>query len=172
MKVVIINGVGRSGKDTFVNMCKLIDPKIHNVSTVDAVKEIARKMGWHDDKSEKGRILLSSLKEIWDNYNHGATDVTVKRARKYLDLLQELGLDSHVFIHCREPEKIDELKTLFDVPVITLLIRNDNVPTIESNPSDKNVENYDYDVVVTNDGTLEDLRNSARWFYYTWLVEE
>lgn len=170
MKVVIINGTGKAGKDSFVNMCKLIDPKIQNYSTVDAVKDVARKMGWNDDKSEEGRLFLSGLKELWDNYNHGATNGTVKRATRYIELMKEMDLDSHVFIHCREPEKIDELKSLFDVPVITLLVENPNVPEITSNHSDRDVRNYDYDVTIMNDGTLDDLRNSARWFYYTWLV--
>ena len=170
MKVVIINGGPRSGKDTFVNMCKLIDPAIENYSTVDNVKEIARKMGWNGEKTEKDRILLSGLKELWDNYNGGATNRTVKKAKYYLDKAQENGIDTTVFIHCREPENIDKMKTMFDVPVLTLLIENPNVPEITSNHSDRDVNNYEYDVTVTNDGTLDDLRNSARWFYYTWLI--
>ena len=58
MKVVIINGQGAAGKDSFVNMCKLIDPKIQNYSTVDGVKDVARKMCWADDKSYKVRKFL------------------------------------------------------------------------------------------------------------------
>lgn len=171
MKVVIINGQGAAGKDAFVNMCKLIDPKIQNYSTVDGVKDVARKMGWHDDKSEKGRKFLSDLKDLWDNYNHGATAGTVRRTKGYINLLREMDMDSAVFIHCREPHKIAEMKEMFDdIPVITLLVVRPNSKLITSNHSDRDVENYDYDVTITNDGTLEDLAASARWFYYTFLT--
>ncbi len=174
MKVVIINGVGRSGKDTFVNMCKMIDPKIQNYSTVDAVKDVARKMGWHDDKSDAGRKFLSDIKEVWDNYNYGATSVIIRRVSNYIDLMKEMSLESSVFVHCREPHKIAEMKQKFEelgYSTITLLVENPNVPDITTNPSDRDVREYDYDVVVDNDGTLDDLRSSARWFYYTWLVD-
>lgn len=173
MKIVIINGKPTSGKDTFVNMCKLIDPKIQNYSTVDGVKDVARKMGWNEDKSEKGRKLLSDLKDLWDNYNHGATNNTIKRAMHYSDLLDELGMDSAVFIHCREPEKIAEMKASFEesgYSVVTLLIKRSSVESVESNHSDRDVENYNYDVAISNDGTLDDLIASSRWFYYTILV--
>ena len=172
MKIVIINGTGGSGKDAFVNMCKLIDPKIQNYSTVDGVKEVARKMGWCDDKSEKGRKFLSDIKDLWDNYNNGATNGTINKTIRYAELLEELGMTSAVFVHCREPEKIAEMKKVISekYPVITLFIDRPSVEPITSNHADRDVENYEYDLTITNDGTLDDLRNSARWFYYTWLA--
>jgi len=172
LKIVIINGTGGSGKDAFVNMCKLIDPKIQNYSTVDGVKEVARKMGWCDDKSEKGRKFLSDIKDLWDNYNNGATNGTINKTIRYAELLEELGMTSAVFVHCREPEKIAEMKKVISekYPVITLFIDRPSVEPITSNHADRDVENYEYDLTITNDGTLDDLRNSARWFYYTWLV--
>ena len=174
MKVVIINGTGGCGKDTFVNLCKMIDPKIQNYSTIDAVKDVARKMGWLEDKSEKGRKFLSDIKELWDEYNYGATGVVIKRVSKYKDLLEELGMDTTVFVHCREPHKIKEMKEKFvelGCQVITLLIENNNVADILTNDSDRYVREYDYDLIVENNGTIDDLSSSARWFYYTWLVD-
>lgn len=173
MNVVIINGNGGSGKDTFVRMCKLIDSRIENFSTIDNVKTVAKQMGWQDDKSEKGRKFLSDLKVLWDDYNGMATQSVVNRVRQYISTLENLCVTGTVFIHCREPENIKKLVEEFsDYRVITLLITNSNVPQITTNDSDKNVANYDYDFVIENNGTLGDLRNSARWFYYTELCPE
>ena len=40
-KVIVINGMGGSGKSTFVSLCHKIDPTVIETSTVDFVKEIA-----------------------------------------------------------------------------------------------------------------------------------
>ena len=47
---------------------------------------------------------------------------------------------------------------------ITVLVRNPNVPEIKSNMADANVEEYQYDYVIENNGTLEDLRNKVAEF--------
>lgn len=49
------------------------------------------------------------------------------------------------------------------------MIKNDNIPAIESNDSDKNVLNQDYDFIIDNSGTLEDLDRKAKIFTETIL---
>ena len=63
MRVVIINGIGGSGKDTFVVMCKdvLGANRVLNISTVDFVKEVAKFCGWDGSKQPEDRKFLSDL---------------------------------------------------------------------------------------------------------------
>ena len=59
--IIIINGTGGSGKDTFVEFVSKYS-KVFNFSSVDKVKEVARVIGWSGTKSEKDRKFLSDLK--------------------------------------------------------------------------------------------------------------
>lgn len=166
-KVIIINGVGRSGKDEFVKMCHKYCPYTVNVSSVENVKLIAQRMGWDNDKSEKGRKFLSDLKYLWDDYNGEATGRTFRRVMGYTQFMDDGGLDYLIFVHIREPEKIEEFKQMLsdeDVNAGTMLVKNSNVPEIKSNISDGSVENYSYDFVIDNSGTLEQLEELAKEF--------
>lgn len=53
-KIIVINGAGTSGKDTFVKLVSKYAKTI-NYSSVDFVKEVARFAGWNGQKDEKGR---------------------------------------------------------------------------------------------------------------------
>ena len=68
-----------------------------------------------------------------------------------------------VFVHCREPEEI--AKFVREMNAITLLIRREAIENNEqSNHADAEVFNYDYDYIIENNGTLEDLEESAITF--------
>jgi hypothetical protein len=67
-----------------------------------------------------------------------------------------------LFIDIREPEEIEKYKNKFDA--ITLFIKKDNCEKISSNMSDANVENYDYDYIIENNGNLNDLECKAITF--------
>ena len=45
--------------------------------------------------------------------------------------------------------------------VKTILVKRDSVKHITSNMADKNVYNYDYDIVINNDGDIKELRNKG-----------
>ena len=63
-EIVVINGSGGVGKDTFVQFCNEYTP-IMNISSVDKVKEAAKVLaGWNGEKDEKSRKFLSDLKEL------------------------------------------------------------------------------------------------------------
>ena len=67
-----------------------------------------------------------------------------------------------MFIHIREINEIEKIKNLIGAK--TLLIKNPKVKLILSNESDANVNNYTYDYILLNNGTLEDLRKKAKDF--------
>ena len=174
MKVVIINGVGGSGKDVFVTMCKdvLGGHLVCNISTVDFVKEVAEFCGWDGTKTPENRKFLSDLKRLlteWDDVPMKKTIEEVELFSKYL-VKNELWNTGVVFIHCREPQQINRLVEEFDFAAVTLIVRRDAAECVEQiNNSDKSVYYYDYDYTVHNNGTLSELRYEAIQFLRDYL---
>lgn len=162
MKVYVINGVGGSGKDTFVNFCRdyLGDNKVVNISTIDPIKGIARMCGWNGTKYERDRRFLSDLKDLLTEYNDYPF-TWLQQEVKYYQGRDWIAEDAFYFIHCREPEEIQRLKDKYNAT--TILVRRPGI-SIESNHADSNVENFNYDIIVTNNGTVEDLRETSRIF--------
>lgn len=155
-KIVIINGSGGVGKDEFVNICsKLV--KTSNISSIDKVKDAAKIFGWGGGKTEKDRLFLSNLKEVWDKYNGGSMAYIAESICAFVRSEDQL-----LFIHVREPRNIDAIKLCFECE--TLLITSNRVNKIQSNMADANVEDYDYDHVIHNDYTLDHLKQSAELF--------
>ena len=80
--IIIINGTGGSGKDTFVSYCADY-AKVFNISAVDVVKEAARVLGWEGEKSETARKMLADMKQISINYNDGPTKYIMAKAEEF-----------------------------------------------------------------------------------------
>lgn len=157
MKIILINGTGGVGKDTFVEICQRMvkQDEILNISTITPVKEAAAILGWNGIKDTKGRKFLSDLKDL-------ATECYDLSAN-YISKIVEESKNSNVkaiFIHVREPEEIGRFQEMFNAN--TLLIKNKRVKPIESNHADRNVENFFYDYTIDNDeGILELTRKAA-----------
>ena len=174
MKIVIINGTGGAGKDTFVSMCRdvLGAERIYNISTVDFVKEVATMCGWDGTKTPTNRKFLSDLKDLLTEWN----DVPLKKimadaisCSACAEILGELDR-SVLFIHCREPKEIEKLVNAFKDEVVTLLIRREAAENVEQiNHADNDVLNYSYDYTIYNDSTLSWLRNEAMLFLRNYL---
>lgn len=155
-----MNGTGGSGKDSLQDFCGKYAP-IRSISTVDKVKEAYTLLGWDGTKSEQHRKALSDIKDIGTKnldhpYQYIKSEVEKFRASN----------DEIMFIHSREPEEIDRFVKSFGC--ITVLIRNKNVKPIASNHADRDVENFKYDYIVDNNGTLDDLDFMAKTFV-KWL---
>jgi dephospho-CoA kinase len=159
-KIIIINGSGGVGKDTFVEFCKPY-ANITNVSSVDKIKEAAFILGWDCGKTEEDRKFLSDLKILSTGYNN----FPYEYVKKCIENFREDRHSYTMFIHVREPQEIDKIKK--DFGCITLLIKNINKRTISSNMADANVENYNYDHIINNDGSLDDLKRKAITFMKT-----
>ena len=158
-QIIIINGNGGVGKDTFIRVLSSVfrDVDIWSYSTIDKVKEIAKMIGWDGVKDEKGRKLLADLKSLCDSYN----DMTFKDMKQAVSEFKN-SYGTLLFIHIREPHNIDRAKDEFDA--ITMLVTRDSVENITSNDADKHVAEYDYDYVVNNNGNLVQLELEAKKF--------
>lgn len=194
LKVIIINGTGGSGKDTFVELFRDVvgsTGTVINYSTIDTEKEILRIVGKHyksvfkasRDKLNSYRNCLSALKKYLDE----KFDLSIWEIKHMLGKYQyecgretSLGLDRiyplYLFIHCREPENIDKIiNAITDTKVfgyrnrediVTVLVNGRVDPMSYDNASDRNVERYIYDVVVDNSDDLRHLKAQASALYH------
>jgi hypothetical protein len=152
-KVIIINGVARSGKDLFIEYyAKYSKHLVSNVSTVDKVKDLAKYMGWSGVKDDKSRKFLCDLKILWTDFN----DYIFKDMLEFC-----LNTDGIIFIHCREPKEISRFKEALGDACVTLLIERPGIE-IPNNIADKSVAGYSYDVKVYNDSTFEAYENKIK----------
>ena len=135
-----------------------------NFSSVDNVKKVATTMGWCGGKTEKDRKFLSDLKLLWTGYN----DSPFKSMKAMINTFKRHTEYEALFLHIREPNEIQRMVDCCGAKA--LLVKSNRVESIKSNMADANVNDYEYDYVVNNDGTLEDLEKRALEFI-EWLKE-
>lgn len=158
-KIVVINGSGSVGKDLFCDLCNQYVPcKV--ISTVDRVKEAYKLLGWTGEKSEVFRKGLSDIKDI----STETLDHPFKYVEESINDFYQNDTYGILFIHSREPAEINRIAKNY--PCATLLIRNSRATKIETNHADAEVENFNYTHIVDNEGTIEDLKNSALKFIF------
>ena len=153
-KIIVINGAATVGKSTFISLCHEIDPRVIETSTVDFVKEIALKAGWDGIKDQKGRRLLSDIKDALERYD----DVPNKKIDEFI----QSHSDNIIFVNAREPHNIQYYKDKYNA--ITVLVTNLNAKTVHGNHADENIYDYNYDIHIDNSGTLEQLKKVAKVF--------
>ena len=174
-QIFIINGSGGVGKDSFIDMVNFAESrilnkhiKIGNYSSVSKVKEIAKIIGWTGAKTERDRKFLSDLKLLTTEYNN----MPLNDMKEYADYFLNVPKDDAriLFLHIREPEEIAKAVNEFkEYNVKTILVKRDSVKHITSNMADENVYNYNYDIVINNSGTIEDLKEKAKCFISDFL---
>lgn len=153
-KIYIINGPAGSGKDTFVELYSEISINtVHNISSVDKVKEAAKILGWNSIKDEIGRKFLSDLKDLSTNSYDGPYNYVMNFINSTKDT---------VFVHIREPSEIEKIRRKF--PSCKTIFINRNTEIKFNNHADRNVENYQYDYYINNDGTIRDLKETIKNF--------
>ena len=158
-KIFITNGSAGNGKDTFVEfLSKYIS--VFKYSSIDLVKEMFEVVGISkDNKTEKKRKLWSDGKDLLTAYD----DIPFKDIASIVADFKNNYIEADVlFIDIREPEEIARAVETFGAE--SIFIDNPNVKKIVSNHADANVGNYDYDYIIENDGTLEQLDKVALWF--------
>ena len=135
---------------------------VYCISTIDYVKHIAKEeFSWDGNKTPRARKFLSDLKDLLSEWD----DIPIKKIEENLENLQRKGYlnNNHiVFIDCREPEEIKKLCELFNAK--TILVKRDQENLELSNHADKNVLNYNYDIVIDNNGSLRELDKKAEEF--------
>lgn len=173
-KLIIMNGCGGSGKDTFVRLCRENSSlKINKFSIIDFVKEQAALLGWSGGKTDADRKFLSDLNDALADWNDSPFQTALTEIRE--DFSEEWGETFDiVFIDIRDPDVIDRMKNTAEqegIKVITVLVERKLNHTY-GNHADDNVHNYLYDYVIDNAGTLKDLGEAALTFMESLTTQE
>ena len=158
-KVYVTNGSAENGKDSFADFVgKYIST--YKYSSIDLVKEMFEVVGVSKkEKTEKKRRLWSDGKDLLTEYD----DIPFKDVASIVTDFKNNKIEAEVLlIDIREPEEIARAVETFGAE--TILIRNPRVDKIESNHADRDVENYKYDYIIENDGTLEQLDKVVKLF--------
>lgn len=174
-QILIINGSGGVGKDTFVKQLATFVNVQHD-SIVNPVKEIASLVGWQGDKTETSRKFLADLKMLVDNYNDYNYASMASKMKRFLESgidekdgicpVKKSSLPLEIFcIDMREKNQIERAKLEFGAK--TVLVTRASVDQITTNHADAGVYDIHYDYHISNDGDLNDLRESAARFLIT-----
>lgn len=165
-KLIIMNGCGGSGKDTFVKLCrKNSSLKINKFSIIDFVKEQAALLGWSGRKTDADRKFLSDLNDALTDWNDSPFQVALTEIKE--DFSEEWGeAYDIVFLDIRDPDVIDRVKNAAEqegIQVSTVLVER-NLNHTYGNHADDNVHNYLYDYIIDNTRALKELGDAALTF--------
>lgn len=161
-KIFILNGSGGCGKDTLVDIISSeFNGEIINVRSSDEVKRVAKILGWDGNKDEKGRRFLAELMNSIIKYNDGIFNYWCKF------IVNNSKKGNIIFLHVREPGEISKYVKQFNCK--TILVRRDNIE-VPNNNADLGVLDFDYDIIIDNNGSLEELRCSAINFIVKELI--
>lgn len=164
MRVILVSGHARSGKDTIADMLKtklgkqVGEDQVLIIHFADLLKFICKQyFGWDGEKDQKGRQMLQYV----------GTDVIRKANPNYwVDFVTGfLTMFKHnweyaIISDCRFPNEVECVKQ----PLGALHIRVER-PNYESaltseqklHPSETALDGYPCDCLIQNDGTLDDL---------------
>ena len=150
---IVINGRGGVGKDTLCDFAAKVYKTV-NVSSVAPIKKIAAENGWKGEKTPQARRFLAELKRIFTEYNDLPNQYCISEYCKFIK-----SPDKQIFfVHIREGIEIARFvgaaKCFDEAKCVTLLVRSKRCEGVYGNASDDMVEDYEYDYVFQNDGTL------------------
>lgn len=149
--------------------------------TAPTIKEI------EDKKDDAYRSFLHDVKMAWEKYNNGPNRYIVGWVANYAMNYDLVSARSHIknaahstlnnalflFVNVREIPSLTNLRTtLLDMgfPVLTALVQGKVNPSSFSNDADRNVMDYNYDIVIHNQRKLRDLKIVADLFASTLLT--
>lgn len=170
--VIVVNGRPQCGKDTFSENIRKICHSINsnlifdNNSTVDHIKIIAKNhFNWNGEKDEKGRRLLSDLKDASTRYDSGPFEHIVDLINCIYFRNVDYPENYYVItvIHSREPDEISKFAEYFGETCKTVLIKRSNNVEISCH-ADANVDDYPYDYILENNGTPEKFYKTCERF--------
>ncbi len=172
-KLIITNGTGGSGKDTFCKFAAEYLGEGYNTvrySYVDFARRVLADAGIDtSSKTDMDRELLAGLNHLLEKYD----DIPFKDCCQFInDMLFRSDetadydyipkdIADVIFLDVRNPEIIDRFKSAYD-NIITVLV--DNGRTNTATEEDSGVFDYNYDSVISNTRDLDYLKRQAKNF--------
>ena len=168
VQLIIINGIGGSGKSTFCGYCKVAAQDrahVYELSTVDYIKKVASMCGWNGGKTTKDRTFLSDLKMAFTKWNNAPINEVFNSIKRSI---KESPEDNHIFfINSREPEDIEVIYNKAKkagYPIIRILVHNPNIVVNEVPELIEGITSITYDKYIENDKDIHNLYKKAEEF--------
>lgn len=175
MAIILISGKAGCGKDTAANhMNAILNQRGHKtmrLAFANYLKYLAKQyFGWNGEKDEEGRNLLQTLgtETIRNQYNQ---DFWVNSVIDIISIGKEFFNFKHFIISdwrfISEFKLIDSL--LGHLNIIKVRIERPSYKKIlnekqEQHSSEKDLDNFDFDYIIINNGSLEDFSNKITYF--------
>lgn len=164
-KLYVLAGKARSGKDSTYEFIKEYyqDKKVINLMYGAWIKNYATMLSnWQGNEEDKPRELLQKIAVDSRNINPG---YTIKRMEEDINILKN-HVDIIVITDARMPEEVMMPKEKFKETITIKLARTNFETTLtekqQNNITETALDNFnDYDYVLENDGTLEDLKEKV-----------
>lgn len=171
-RFICVSGEAQHGKDTSAEVIRAeletLGDEAIIVHYADLLKFICRIFfGWNGEKDEAGRTLLQRI----------GTDVIREEEPDYwvnfvLGIIKFFPTEWNTIIipDCRFPNEIEVLKNA-GYPVTHVRVYRPNFDNgltedQKNHPSETALKDYPYDLLLLNEGTLDDLRETIdRWLY-------
>lgn len=172
-KTYVINGPGKSGKDTFIKMCRLFlresEIKVYSFTSIFPTKK------WLVDNN------------VWDGQSEKTEEIRRKMVQKKIEMTENGDQPNHyliqkiaqiqssaiVFTHIREAENIEKFMTMFEDEfqhgaesmhfMRQSLLKNQMSTGVDLLEETMRFENYDFEINIEKDG-LELMKDIASDF--------
>ena len=165
MKVICISAKARHGKDASAAILKEMyeaeGKRVLITHYADLLKYICKTFfSWNGEKDDYGRTLLQQV---------GTNIVCAKQPDFWVDFiinilkLFEGSWDIVIIPDCRFINEIEKMRASFDTTVIRVVRPNfDNgLSTAQKqHPSETALDNFDFDAVIYNNGSLTELKQT------------
>lgn len=158
-RIFILNGMARSGKDTFVSTLYKLGIEAVHYSYVDFTRFMLNNAGIAiADKTDKVRKLLCDINNTLEEYD----DTPFKDCCEIADDFKDNWLEGDwLIIDCRDPKNIERLKKATNAE--TIFIKSNLNCDVTS--ADKAVsKSYEYDYYIDNTGTLTEFERNIEEF--------
>ena len=175
MKVLCISAKAQHGKDTAAAIIKeqleAAGNRVLITHYADLLKFVCTKFfDWDGQKDEKGRTLLQYV---------GTDVIGAQQPSYWVDFIVSIlkffkdEWDYVLIPDCRYPVEVDRMKDEFPTSVLRV-----ERPNFESGLTDKqkqhvsetSMDNYNFDVTIQNDSTMEAFTTKLEWFTAAYLL--
>lgn len=164
MKVILISAKAQHGKDTSALILKEIyeakNKRVLITHYADLLKYICRTFfNWNGEKDDYGRTLLQQV---------GTNTVCAKQPDFWVDFIISIlnlfkdSWDVVIIPDCRFVNEIEKMRTNFDTTLIRIVrpdFDNGLSEIQKQHLSETALDNFEFDHIVYNTGSLEDLKN-------------
>lgn len=175
-KVILVSGKARSGKGEFSKLLKQElesqDNKVVQTLFAKYIKQYAMELGWDGiTKNEYWRNFLQKIGTELIQYDLNMKTFHPNRISEDIQILSHFGIKYFIIDDCRFRREVYFMKSIFPDDIITVRIESNNCRSDLNKDqlqhiSEVDLDNFDFDVIIKNNGNLTDLKQKIITFIY------